>query len=228
METATTAPVTKFYGNPICPFAHRAWWTAKEKQIPLEFIHIPLGDEKPEWFTKTVNPRGTVPAVQQNEHTILESMIIAEFFEDHYSGQGTSLLPKDAYKRAAIRLFIDQWGQTTPLLYGLLKNQDRAKDAELKEQLNAKLKAVGDLLRAQSEGPFFLGDQLSLADIAALPFIDRFSATLSHYREYNLFDADERLRTWYDAAKARTAFQETAKEPEFYIDGYKSYAHPKL
>ena len=44
------AETTKFYGNPICPFAHRAWWAAKEKGVPLEFVHIPLGDEKPEWY----------------------------------------------------------------------------------------------------------------------------------------------------------------------------------
>jgi len=89
-------------------------------------------------------------------------LIIAEFFEDRYAEQGTSLLPKDAFQRATIRFFIDQWGQATPVLYALLKNQDRSKDAELKEQLTVKLKAVVDLLKAQSEGPFFLGEQLSL------------------------------------------------------------------
>jgi len=210
------------------PFAHRAWWSAKEKQVPIEFVHVALGDEKPEWFTKTINPRGTVPAIQQGEQIILESLIIAEFFEDRYPEQGTQLLPKDAYKRAAIRLFIDQVGQAIPTLYALLKNQDRSKDAELKEQVTAKLRAVVDLLKKQSAGPFFLGDELSLADVAALPFIDRFSATLPHYREYNPLDVDERLKQWYEAAKARQAFQETSKDAEFYIDGYKGYAHPKL
>jgi len=48
--TTIMAETTKFYGNPICPFAHRAWWAAKEKGVPLEFVHIPLGDEKPEWY----------------------------------------------------------------------------------------------------------------------------------------------------------------------------------
>ncbi len=63
------------YSNPICPFAHRAWWALKEKQIPFEFAHIPLGAEKPEWYTKEVNPRGTVPALRHGKHTILESVL---------------------------------------------------------------------------------------------------------------------------------------------------------
>jgi len=218
----------KFYGNPICPFAHRAWWSAKEKQVPIEFIHIPLGTEKPEWFTQTVNPRGTVPAVQLNSETILESMIIAEFFEDHYPNQGAQLLPKDAFQRASVRLFIDQFGQAITPMYALLKNQDRSKDEELKAQVSAKLKAAIDMLKKQSAGPFFLGEELSLADIAALPFIERFSATLKHYRDYNLFDVDERIASWHAAAKSRLAFQETAKDVDFYIQGYKDYAIPKL
>jgi len=217
----------KFYGNPICPFAHRAWWTSKEKQVPTEFIHIPLGSEKPEWFTQTVNPRGTVPAVQIGSHTILESMIITEFFEDQFPNQGSQLLPKDAFQRADVRLFIDQFGQAITVMYGLLKNQDRSKDEELKAQITAKLKVAVDLLKKQSDGPFFLGEELSLADIAALPFIDRFSATLAHYRNYNLFEVDDRLHTWYAAAKERKAFQETSKDPAFYIDSYKEYAVPK-
>jgi len=217
----------KFYGNPICPFAHRAWWAAKEKEVPIEFVNIPLGTEKPEWFTQTVNPRGTVPAVQVGPHTILESMIITEFLEDHFPDQGSSLLPKDAFQRADVRLFIDQFGQAITVMYGLLKNQDRTKDEELKVQITAKLKAAVDMLKKQSEGPFFLGDKLSLADIAALPFIDRFSATLKHYRDFNILDVDERLQSWYAAAKERKAFLETSKDSEFYIDAYKDYAIPK-
>ena len=65
---------------------------------------------------------------------------------------------------------------------------------------------------------------ISQADIACLPFLDRFSATLTHYRDFDVLAVDERLRQWYAAAKARPSFQETSKEPEFYVDGYKGYA----
>ncbi|KAL6070211.1 Glutathione S-transferase [Balamuthia mandrillaris] len=224
----SSAEAIKFYGNPICPFAHRAWWTAKEKEVPIEFIHIELGDKKPAWYAQEVNPRGTVPAIKAGDHVVLESLIVSEFFEDAYAEQGTSLLPKDALLRADIRLFIDQFGQVLPVFYGLLRNQDREKDEELKKQILDKLHPLLELLKKQSEeGPFFLGQQLSLADTAVLPFIERFSVVLKHYRGFDLLEVDPRLKRWLEAARERPAFQETTREPEFFIEGYAKYANPQ-
>jgi glutathione S-transferase len=184
-------------------------------------------------------------------------LIICEFFEDAFPQQGTRLLPSDPFQRAAIRFFIDQWGQvswfTRPLaltntaqvgspLYALLRNQDRNKDEELRQQVHpslptihlcsaleqivAKFQPLLQLLKAQSEGPFFLGNELSLADIAVLPFIDRFSVVLKHYRDFDLLALDERLPKWLAAAHERDAFRETARDSNFYIEGYRSYAQP--
>ena len=35
----------KFFGNRICPFAHRAWWTALEIDAPIEYIHVDMGSQ---------------------------------------------------------------------------------------------------------------------------------------------------------------------------------------
>lgn len=35
----------KLYSNPICPFAHRAWFLVEEKNLPHEFILVPLSGE---------------------------------------------------------------------------------------------------------------------------------------------------------------------------------------
>jgi len=216
----------KFYGNPICPFAHRAWWAAKEKNVPIEYVLIPLGAEKPDWFTKEVNPRGTVPVIKIGDKLVFESNIISEFFEDAFAHEGTRLLPEDPFARAAIRLLVDQWSQVVPALYALLKNQERSKDEELKQAIVTKLQGTVALLKAQSDGPFFLGKEVSLADIVVVPFIDRFAATLVHYRGFNVLEVDERIKQLYEASKERPAFQETSQPAEFYINGYKSYAHP--
>jgi len=215
----------KFYGNALCPFAHRSWWAALEKQVPIEFIHIPLGAEKPEWYAATINPRGTVPTVVHGDKKVFESLIIAEFFEDAFPGQGTSLLPKDPHKRAAVRFFIDEFGQSISTFYVLLKNQDRSKDEELKAAVVAKLKSVVNLLKATSDGPYVLGEEFSLADIAAIPFLERFAAVLKHYRDFDPLDVDERLRAWHHASSSRPAFKETTRPAEFFIQGYASYAN---
>eukprot|EP01098_Paradermamoeba_levis_P011708 TRINITY_DN5038_c0_g1_i1.p1 TRINITY_DN5038_c0_g1~~TRINITY_DN5038_c0_g1_i1.p1 ORF type:complete len:268 (+),score=103.97 TRINITY_DN5038_c0_g1_i1:107-805(+) len=227
-------PKPKLYLHPVCPFAHRAYWAAHEKQVDFETIEIPLGDKKPEWYTKEVNPRGTVPTLRVGDHTVFESNIIAEFFEDAYPNQGTQLLPSDPFQRASIRLFVDVFSGLVGPLYGLLKNQDRSKDEEFQQAIRAKLKVVVENLVAQSaEGPFFLGEKFSLAEILTFPFIERFSATLKFYRQFDLLqaaaelDPKGRFQKWVEASRNREAFQKTTRPAEFFIEGYNHYANPK-
>eukprot|EP01097_Dermamoeba_algensis_P001100 TRINITY_DN1412_c0_g1_i1.p2 TRINITY_DN1412_c0_g1~~TRINITY_DN1412_c0_g1_i1.p2 ORF type:complete len:234 (-),score=64.36 TRINITY_DN1412_c0_g1_i1:77-751(-) len=218
----------KIFTNPICPFAHRATWAAKEKGLSAEHVEISLSD-KPAWYVKDINPRGTVPTLQVDDKFVFESAIIAEYFEDAYKDQGTSLLPSDAFQRSQIRLFADTFGGIIPAFYALLKNQDRAKDEELKKSINEKLKGLVEQLKLYEEkGPFFLGAQLSLAEILTVPFLYRFSFTLPHYRQYDLFEADPsgRLRKWFDASIDRPGFKDTSATKEYYINGYSKYANP--
>jgi len=213
----------KLYSNPICPYAHRAWWALKEKELYFEFINIPLGPEKPAWY-KDINPRATVPTLQHNSYTILESAIIVEYLEDAFPNRGTRLLPKEPHLRAAVRLFLDQSGQAITALYKLLRNQENDKEDEFREDATKKLKELLNVFSIPFKGPFLLGDELSLADIAFLPFLVRFSATLKHYRSFDIFEVDERFKTWLDAAKSRKAFQETTDDAQYYIEGYSTYA----
>ena len=70
-----------FFGNRICPFAHRAWWASNELSVPLDYIHIQLGNEKPSWYTDQVNPSGTVPCIYdegqvKSIHSVPSSIIV--------------------------------------------------------------------------------------------------------------------------------------------------------
>eukprot|EP01097_Dermamoeba_algensis_P004955 TRINITY_DN3160_c0_g1_i1.p1 TRINITY_DN3160_c0_g1~~TRINITY_DN3160_c0_g1_i1.p1 ORF type:complete len:224 (-),score=38.61 TRINITY_DN3160_c0_g1_i1:136-807(-) len=220
--------VLKLYSNPICPYAHRAYWASKEKGVDVEFVEIPLDDNDPKYqrYEKEINPRGTVPALQVDDKFVFESAIIAEYFEDAYKGQGTALLPSDAYLRSQIRLFTDSFGEVSGLLYNLLRTSDAEKSQSLQKELTAKLKTVVDFLNANGkEGPFFLGRDFSLAEIMTIPFFARFSVTLKQFRSVDVFSLDPsgRLRQWYDAATSREAFKSTTAEPEYFIKGYSRY-----
>ena len=38
------APGVKFFGNRLCPFAHRSWWIAKEVGVPhFQYLHVDMG-----------------------------------------------------------------------------------------------------------------------------------------------------------------------------------------
>ena len=62
------------------------------------------------------------------------------------------------------------------------------------------------------DSEYLVGNRLSLADIAIVPFLERFSYTLAHYRGFELLPDDgkhTRLRRLLAAARARPAFQST-------------------
>jgi len=217
-----------FYTNPICPFAHRVLLTITEKGLSAKSVTIPLGGQpKPSWYLE-LNPRGTVPTLVHGKHTIHESLLIAEYLDDAFPEATPRLLPQDAFQRYAIRFMVDQFGsQAIPALYQLLKNQDKDQEAKIKEEITKKLKAVISIYSEHAgEGPFFLGQQISLADVAIMPFLGRFVHTLQHYRSYDLLGIDERLRKWHDAFVSRPSWQETFPPAAEVIEAYSKYANP--
>jgi len=221
-----------FFGNRICPFAHRAWWTLVEKGVQnFDYIHIDLGGKKPKWYSADVYEAGTVPCLFDGGKFLGESLNVAEYLEDKHHNEGTKILPSDAFQRAEIRTLIGYWNdKVQKLCYGLLMNQDRSADEGLKENLSKALKGLNDRFVAQSSGPYFLGKDLSMADIAIVPFLDRFVTTLKHYRDFEMLGSPDttRLKELYEECKKRPAFQKTTQTPDFYIGGYRGYANPKL
>jgi len=219
-----------FFGNRICPFAHRGWWAALEVGAPLandpsKYVHIDLGPNKPAWYKENVNQYGTVPFLIHEGKPIYESNIVAEFLDEVYDG---GLMPKnDAHGRAAIRLLMGQFGEkVVGKLYQLLMNRDAEKAAEKREAANTALEWAEEAYGSHdAAGPYFLGERFSLADIVVLPFLDRFSATLQHYRDFDIFEGRPRLQAAYEAAKTRPAFAQSSQDPQFYIRGYSRYAN---
>jgi len=159
---------------------------------------------------------------------VFESMLVANFFEELYPNQGTSLLPKDAAGRALVHFIYPRF-QVGPF-YGLLTEQDKTVQEEKKEKLREALKKFNDDLHQfvpNPSGPYLCGE-FSLADVAVFPFIDRFVATLKHYRDFDLNISEyDRINAAWEAVKARPAFQKASCPPEFYIKAYDRYANPK-
>ncbi len=61
-----------FFGNEVCPFAQRVWWTLKEKNIPFSYVHIPLGPEKPLWYGDNIYPQHPPPPPQTETHCFVD------------------------------------------------------------------------------------------------------------------------------------------------------------
>ena len=253
-----SSPKVTFYGNAICPFAHRGWMALKEKDIPHEFVHVPLSGELKTietmgveasfgWkdsglsyeqilkikndYIANVNPSGAVPAVVCDGRIITEADVVAEFLDDRFPDLGTRLLPPDPFMRARLRTYhkILSGSAGVEAGYGLLKNQDPAMDVAKRDKVYSGLRQFVEL--ADPEGPFFLGDTFSFADVMLAPFYDRFRYTLKEYRGVDMVPIDEqahpwvmRFKKWASAIEARKSFKETALNKDHYVSSYKGYA----
>lgn len=68
-QRASVAPATACrYTHTLCPYAERAWLALLEKGARFDLCHIDLSN-KPGWYRK-VNPRGLVPAVQDEAGSV--------------------------------------------------------------------------------------------------------------------------------------------------------------
>eukprot|EP00696_Hemimastix_kukwesjijk_P012655 gnl/Hemi2/25901_TR8707_c0_g1_i1.p2 gnl/Hemi2/25901_TR8707_c0_g1~~gnl/Hemi2/25901_TR8707_c0_g1_i1.p2 ORF type:complete len:267 (-),score=127.29 gnl/Hemi2/25901_TR8707_c0_g1_i1:135-884(-) len=216
-----------YYGCRICPFAHRAWWTAAELGYDADWVycHIDLGSKKPAWYSQ-INRFETVPAMFVGGHGVYESLIIAEYIN---ASKGGSLIPADPLQMADCRLLIAKFDDAVRgPCYQLLMNKDPAKDEALKDKLLAELGWFEGLYTElkQAGGPFFRGAELSMAEISFMPFLERFSCVLPHYRGLDLFEGGRfpNLHAALTAVRARPAFQKTTAAAEYFINAYTSYA----
>lgn len=223
------------FNNRICPFGQRAWWSLLEKGLTsadFEYIHIELGKNKPTWYAE-VNASGTVPCIYNQGRAVFESAICAEWAEDAFPGRGTALMPADAWQRSQVRLAIAAFGEkVVGKLYGYYRNSDDDREAALRRDLEVALQSLDAMYARQRAvsahtGPYFLGAELSLADICIVPFLLRFEALLSAYKSASLADMGAPLLlASLEACKARPAFATTAQTPDFFIEAYREYRDP--
>lgn len=74
-----------------------------------------------------------------------------------------------------------------------------------------------------SNGSYWLGELLSLVDIAFYPWFERW-AVLEHYRAF-VPSTCTRLKQWYSTMLTRELVQAIKNSAEFYIQQYIKYAN---
>ncbi|KAI7907543.1 thioredoxin-like protein [Cokeromyces recurvatus] len=209
------------YTSLICPFAQRAAITLREVGANFESIQIDLLN-KPTWY-KDINPELKVPTIHTEGQNLAESLVIIEYLHDRFPEK--KLLPEEPIKRANIRFAIEYFGsKVAPTLYKLIPNYTDANAIEeFKKNTNDALIRFNELLVKESaSGPYFLGEQFSLADIAIAPFIMRIFAFNKRYLNGYEFDAiksSTRLAEFFKGITSRPSVKETYIGDEGYIEG---------
>ena len=151
---------------------------------------------------------------------IFESSIIVAYLDEVFPDP--PLLPAEPGERARCRFWID-FADTRfmPAYYNLLK----AAPSEDRDYWRDRLLGHLNTLEA---GPlagtdlYMMGESITLADIAFLPFFERF-ASVEEYRGLEVSGSLTNLAGWLEALAQRPAIAAHALPREHYVDYFRRY-----
>jgi glutathione S-transferase len=206
-------PEIELFTSNLSPYAHRVRLALLEKKIDFWHTEIDLSN-KPEWFL-VIAPLGEVPVIRHEDRFIADSTVILEYLDKVYPTP--PLRPKDPAKRAIARFwlrFADE--RLAPAIDHCLSaetaDEQTSSAAELRDHL---LFIEREGLARCGRGPYWMGTELSIVDLAFYPFFERFPA-IQQYRPVSLPLISIRLRYWLDSMRERPSVKATQNPVDFY------------
>lgn len=176
------------------------------KNLPFESIPVHLvnnGGEQHSATYEQINPQHLVPALQDKEMTLTQSLAIIEYLDECYPAP--RILPDNPEQRALVRAFaLTIAADTHPLnnlrVLNYLKNTLHVSEEQKLDWYNHWMKLGLDALEALTtkhaiSGQYCFGDTITLADVCLVPHMynaRRFNCDLSAYP--NLVRIDEKCQ----------------------------------
>jgi glutathione S-transferase len=152
-----------------------------------------------------INPKGLVPAIEYKGKALYESLILCELLEEEYPNHTPNILPKDPVDRAYARIWIDYISKSIlPWYMRLLQSQELEKQKEALEELNKAYRTFADKI----QGPYFLGEEFSLVDIAIVPWIVR-DYILKEHRAFTREGVSQKWQKYAELVEKRDSVLRT-------------------
>lgn len=152
-----------------------------------------------------INPKGLVPAVEYKGKALYESLVICEFLEEEYPEHKPHILPPDAFSRALARIWVDHISKAfIPAFFRLLQAQSTEGQDQARDDVYDALRK----LAKEIKGPYFLGEEFGLVDIAIAPWIVRDNIIQEH-RGYERAAVSEEWKKYADHVEKRDSVVKT-------------------
>jgi len=192
-----------FITNKKSPFAQKVWIALEASGISYEMKEI--DGNPPPWFLE-INPDGTVPVLVCGELTLTDSEVILDFLSN-YKDSKRKLYPTNESTQELVL----KWRE-------LIVNQVIPKGKKAicgRNSMTAyftKNKFIDfmDDLDNQVIGPFLCGDDMTIADCAAFPFLWRINETVGLKNKKE--EQYQRLTEWIQTCMREEAFRMTVQE----------------
>ena len=191
-----------------------------EKEIPFELTEVDLR-KKPDWFL-AVSPYGKVPVIVDDGQTIYESAIINEYLDEKY--KSIPMMPEEPVERAKARIWMDYCTNKYLTLSRklLVDHGNEELQTENKKKMKESLIYIEkECFEKNANGPFWLGNNISLVDLHYAPFFERFGA----FKELFGVEWPEeciKISDWWSAIQKRDSYKITVLPTEEHVDLYRS------
>jgi glutathione S-transferase len=205
----------RVYNMRFCPYAQRACLALAAKDIPFEVVNIHLVN-KPEWYVDNINPLGKVPSVQVNGKVVYESLVCAEWADDHFQGS-RKILPTDVYERAKQKMMVERLSKLSSSLYPFYRNMT---DDAAAKNVHDGIQLHEDLLKSN----YFAGNECGWVDYMVWPFLERLEAVaaMSNGKVAVTKDKFPKLSAYIDRMKGRPEVKAIYRTPEEHSTFFRS------
>lgn len=171
-----------------CPFAQRAWITAKAVGCDCDIEIIDLKN-KPDWFL-ALTDFAKVPVLIDDQRRVLwESMVVANYLNELH---GSPLTPKDRFTNAVNEAWISQVGAVMSAGGNVTRAQSQS---ELIEAMAVYQTLLTPLEKAVSKGSFFNGEQFCMIDVFYAPRFLRMSI-VEQVLDIDLYKNLPKVKAW--------------------------------
>ncbi|KAE8731054.1 Protein IN2-1-like protein B [Hibiscus syriacus] len=206
---------TRLYTAYTCPFAQRVWITRNYKGLQDKIKLVPFDlSNRPSWYKEKVYPANKVPSLEHNGKVIGESIDLIKYVDSNF--EGPSLSPNDPEKKKFLEEELSYVDKFVGTIFTSFKG-DPTKEA------GAAFDHLEDALK-KYDGPFLLGQDFSLADIAYIPFVERFQIFLSEVFKYDITAGRPKLAAWIEELNKIDAYKQTkTTDPKQLVEFYKQH-----
>jgi glutathione S-transferase len=203
-----------------CPYCQKVWITLEEKQIPYrtEKINMRCYGEKPPSFQQ-LQPSGQIPVAIIDNVTYRQSNDILSVLEQSFPNH-KPLIPTQPNVEAKIPSLLRLERELFSAWMYWLTSSSNAKDSFIQV-----LQRVEQALQT-SEGPFFLGNEVSIVDIQFAPFLERIVASMMYYKGYQIrFAPPYAAKTNHDYPAINAWFDAMERLPSYQLTKGDYYSH---
>ncbi|CDX25555.1 Glutathione S-transferase III [Mesorhizobium plurifarium] len=200
------------YGADYSVYVRIARMALEEKGVGYELVPLDIfaAEGIPAWYLE-LHPFGRIPALEHDGFRLFETGAITRYVDEAFDGP--ALQPADARARARmsqIAGMLDAYGYRAMVWDVAVERlekmpPDEALIAGGLAQAETMLKVLTSL---KAEGPWLLGEQLTLADLHAAPIVAYF---LKVAEGRDLLARFVQIRDWYARIADRASFARTEK-----------------